>query len=226
MKSCLIIGIFLLASFSGYCQSPESAKSIDQVIVLEKRENQKYGLTATFYGLTYRYGENDELQGKMIGYVIFRDNKTGQEARYKPTGRTNNDSTGPESIGTPGFYVTEVFSPDEEYIVLPVHEFDGFAVFESKQALETIKVNRYFDTIKVGGSGGGWFYHKFEKWNDDSTFSFRAGLYGDMFAFRYSIEKHELYCYREGCERLQIGVNGKGKIKPTKMGDIAPTKVR
>ena len=46
-----------------------------------------------------------------------------------------------------------------------------------------------------------------------------------MFAFKYNLEKSELYCYRTNCEENDIGINNKGKIKATKKGDIAPTKI-
>jgi len=102
--------------------------------------------------------------------------------------------------------------------------FEGFGVFKAKDALENIKSNKFFDTIKVGNSEGGFFAHDFEKWEDNSTFSFRAGLYRGMFTFKYNLAKFELYCYRKGCEELEIGINNKTKIKPIKKGDIETLK--
>ncbi len=103
---------------------------------------------------------------------------------------------------------------------------EGFGIFKVKDGLDAVKENKYFDTIKVKLNTSGWFYHTFEKWEDNSTFSFRAGLDGDMFAYKYNVEKKELYCYQESCEQQDIGFSIKSKIKAIKKGDIEPMQIR
>lgn len=220
MKLLLLLTVFSLASMSGFCQTDKVNKKDDENIIITQKINQKYDLTATFHGINFRTGENDRVPTKIITFVTFRDNKNGKEVRYKSPLTNNSDDDGLGSVVTPNFYFTEVWSPDEEFIVLPVGKFEGFAVFEAKNALENIKVNRYFDTIKVKSENSGWFRHDFEKWEDDSTISFRAGLSGDLWTFKYNIGKKELYCYSIKCEENNFGENKNGKVKAIKKGDI------
>lgn len=209
MKIFFLLSVFWFASGLDFCQSAKIEKRDDENIVVARKENRKYSLTAIFYG------ENDKTVGKIINRVVFRDNKTGAEVRYEPTGQ----------IPAGNFYFTEVWSPDEEYLILPIGTFQGFGVFEAKDALKSIKENNYFDTIKVKSVNSGFFGHDFEKWEDNSTFSFKAGLDGDMFEFKYNAAKSELYCYKEKCEDFDIGINKKGEIKAAKKGNIEPTKI-
>jgi hypothetical protein len=225
MKICCLLFIFAFASGLGFCQSAKTEKREDEIIVIAEKENRKYNLTATFYGIRFRPDENREEEYKIITYVVFRDNKSGAEVIYKPMGIDNSKATGVGSVITSDFYFTEVWSPDGEHIVLPLGKFEGFVIFEAKNALENIKFDKHFDALKVKSETSGFFYHNFEKWEDDSTFSFRAGLHGDMFAFRYEVRKKQLYCYRENCEASDIGMNTKGTIKAIKKGDIKPTKI-
>jgi hypothetical protein len=202
--------IFVFASGLGFCQSTESQKNNDKVIVITSKENSKYGLTATLLGIIFKPDENGEPEYKIIKSIVFRDNKTGAEVEYKPTG----------TLPAGDFYFTEIWSPDEEYLALPIGMYEGFAIFESKDALKSVKDNNYFDTIKVKSLNSGWFWHEFEKWENGSTFSFRAGLDGDMFAFKYNVAEKELYCFTTKCEEMDIGKNIKGDVKPLKKGDI------
>lgn len=216
MKIFCILFIFVFVSEAGFCQSRKTNKQDDESIIIEQKDNKKYNLTAIFRGENFRYGDNDEFSTKIIRHVIFRSNETGAEVEYKPTG----------GLPAGDFYFTGIWSPDEEYLVLPIGMFEGFGIFKTKDGLENIKSNKYFDTIKVKLNTSGWFYHSFEKWEDDSTFSFRAGLDGDMFAYKYNLEKEELYCYQESCEQQDIGFNNKSKIKAIKKGNIEPTQIR
>lgn len=225
MKLFCVLFIFVFVSELGFCQSRKADKpDDDEVIIVEQRNNKKYNLTATFHGVNFRYGENNEISEKTITYIVFRDNNSSEEVRYKPSTQ-NNIEDGVAGIVTPNFYFTDIWSPDEEYLVLPIGKIEGFGIFKVKDGLGAIKENKYFDTIKVKLNTSGWFWHDFGKWEDNSIFSFRAGLDGDMFAYKYNLEKKELYCYQEGCEKQDIGSNNKSKIKAIKKGDIEPTKV-
>ena len=74
------------------------------------------------------------------------------------------------------------------------------------------------DSIKVRGVNSAAYWHEFGKWEDKSTVSFRAGLEGDMFYFRYDVTAHQLTCYEEKCDELQMAEVANGTIKPV----IAP----
>ena len=215
MKIYCLAFIVIFASGLGVCRSANISKDDEKIIVFTKTENGKYNLTAIFYGVDFHFEDDKNTVKKIIKYVIFRNDETGEEIKYIPTGQ----------IPAGDFYFTDIWSPDEEYIVLPIGVFQGFAVFEAKNALRDIRENRYFDTIKTKSENSGFYYHEFEKWEDDSTFNFRAGLDGEMFAFKYNIVNRELYCYQTKCEEQDIGFNNKGKIKAVKKGDIAPTEI-
>lgn len=211
---CLIL-ILLFAQGLGYCQSPKIVNQDDKIFVIAQKDNRKYDLAAIFYGVNFNFGDGNKPVAKIIKYVVLRDNKTNLEVKYETSG----------TVSAADFYFTEVWSPNEEYLVLPIGKFEGFGIYEAKEALKNVKSNKYFDTLKVKSENSGWFWHDFEKWRNDSTFSFRAGLDGDMFAFKYNLTKSELYCYEENCEESDIGINNKGKLKAIKKGNIEPTKI-
>ena len=215
MKLTFLAVFFLVVNLFHFCGS-NSIKKNDEVIILEKKENQKYHITALFYGENMLYGDNNEYTIPVIHYMILSDNDTGTEAGYSPTDSTTEAAD---------FYFTDVWSPDEEYIVLPNGKRNGFAIFEAKNALNNIRENKYFDTIKVNmrSSETAFYWHEFEKWEDNSIISFKAGLDGDMDTFKYNLAKGELYCYQQNCGELDSGYNKKGKIKAVKKGDIPTT---
>lgn len=223
MKIYFSICIFAVISGFGFCQSAKTEKKSDEIIVITQSVNQKYNLTATFYGIDFRYSVEDESGIKIITYIVFKDNESGAEVKYKPSAVDESDETGISSIVTPDFYFTDVWSPDEEYLVLPIGIFEGYGIFKAKNSVENIKENNYFDTIKTKSVNSGYYAHKFEKWESNSTFNFRAGLDGDMFAFKYNAAKGELYCFETKCEEFEVGYNKKGQIKVVKKGDIPAT---
>lgn len=109
MKIYLLFFIFVFASGFNFCQSAKIERQDDENVIIAQKENRKYGLTATFYGTHYKSNE-DELEYKITREVIFRENKTGIEVKYKASGL----------IPAGNFYFTEIWSPDEEYIILPI----------------------------------------------------------------------------------------------------------
>jgi hypothetical protein len=211
--SLLLIGFSLFWS----CEKTPS-KGSDDIIVLQRQNNQKYNITAIFYGLVIKSGENNENSTDVVKHVSFLDNKTGEEVKFVPLNLDTEQSS--------NFYFTNVWSPNEEVLILPLGKREGFGIFEAKEAPNNIKDKKYLDVIKVKSVNSGWFWHDFEKWDDSSTINFKAGLEGNMFAFKYDIAKKELYCYQTKCEEFDIGKNLKGDVKPIKKGDVEPTKVR
>ncbi len=213
---CLTI-LCLFVSQINFCQSEKIKKQDEENVLIAQQINRKYNIKATFYGTILRFGDNGEDEAKIIRQIVFQDEKTGNEVRYIPPENSSQQAA--------DFYFTNIWSPDEEHAVLPIGKFEGFAIFESKDILANVKGNKYFDTIKVKLEGSGWFWHDFDNWEDDSIFAFRAGLDGDMFAYKYNLANKELYCYQEKCENSDVGVNAEGKAKVIKKGIIEPTKI-
>ena len=211
MKVCCLIFILISTLGSWFCQS-DKINDDEKIIVVKKIENHKYNLSAIFYGVNFNFEDEKKSSTKIIKYIVFRDDQNGAEVRYSPIDSTTEQAS--------DFYFTNVWSPDDELLILPRGKFEGFALIEAKDALNSIKENKYLDIIKVSQSEGGFYWHDFVKWEDNSIFGFRAGLDGDMFAFKYDGAKGELYCYSTKCEEFEVGYNKKGKIKAVKKGDI------
>lgn len=128
---------------------------------------------------------------KYVESVSLRDKRGGAEARLTPE-----DGDGLLSSQA---YFADVWSPDEEYLVLPRSPFDGFCVIKAKGALKTIKQRRCDDFIRVVDYRPPMevkevaFYHEWGKWESGSAFSFKAGLHGDRWTFVYDAAQKQLY---------------------------------
>lgn len=224
MNSYFFCFILLFVSGLNACQTVKTENTNDEIIIIAQKENKKYNLTATFYGVNFKFEDKDNTVKKIITHVILRDNQDKKEIKYAPAGGSKSGANGTDGITTPDFYFLNIWSPNEEYLVLPLGKFEGFAIFEAKTSIADIGANKYFDTIKVQSVNSGFYWHDFEKWEDKATFNFRAGLQGDMFAFKYNVEKAELYCFQEKCEETQTGFNKKGRVKAFKKGNIETIK--
>jgi hypothetical protein len=158
----------------------------------------------------------------VIQSVVFKDYGTGKAEPYLV-----NDDTSQAA----DFYFTNIWSADEEYAALPVGKTKGFAIFAAKTLMQDIKTQKYVDIIRVKGAGSGWYWHDFGAWEAGNIIRFRAGLQGDMFAYRYDIGTQILTCYREKCAELDAAENIKGRViiveaaKPWP-ADMATTQVR
>lgn len=210
MKISFIVAIFLFGL--SFCTTlvPES-RNEDEIIVIDRKENRKYNLTAAFYGYYFKYGENDELTAKVIKYIIFRKNDTGEEVRYYPKE--------PEGEQHAHFYFTEIWSPDEEYLVLPIGRFDGFGIIKSADAMKAIKTNDFLDTIGVFNSYTSnskreqlRLWHDFIGWKSASSISFDAGLSGHSDNYQYDFVNKKLTTSPEKVRTTIEGENKKGEI--------------
>ena len=81
----------MLNSFH-FCDNAPVKKN-DEIVILERRENQKYHITALFYGENMLYGDNKEYSVSVIDYMVLSDNNTGAEVRYVPTDSDNEQSS-------------------------------------------------------------------------------------------------------------------------------------
>lgn len=210
MKVVLVIACsLLLASFCTTLPSKLSEK--DEIIEISRKENRKYNLTAVFYGQNHNYGENNDLTAKIIRYIIFRRNDSGEEVRYYP----KEDET--EQHAT--FYFTEIWSPDEEYLVLPIGRFDGFGIIKSNETMKAVKNNDFFDTIRVfnvyeydNKNNRLTLWHNFKGWNNSSSVIFDAGLSGNSDNYQYDFIKQILTTSPDKVRNTIKGENVKGEI--------------
>lgn len=158
-------------------------------------ENVKYGLQCVFKIAELGAGEAGEGSPpiKYVERVLIRDTRRGGEATYAPAvGDADALSSSQEYFG-------DVWSPDGEYLVLPLSPFDGFCVIKSKGALKTVRRRRCDDFIRVLHYRPPMevrevaYYHEWGKWETGTAFSFKAGLHGDRWTFVYDAARKELY---------------------------------
>lgn len=162
-------------------QRPAEAPGAGRDEWAKEAPNPKHKLTVLFLE-----------DGGGIEYVALRDDASGRRVRFAPA-RAKTDSGGAEK------YPRDVWSPDGEYLVLPLGPFDGFCVVAAKTAFRTFARRRCDDFIRVWDYRPAMevrelgFHHEWGRWETDSAFSFRAGLHGDRWTFVYDAARGKLY---------------------------------
>jgi hypothetical protein len=174
-------------------------------VVLTLKENTKYRLICIFYGERLK-GENGVTDTDLIEYVTIRDQRDGSEVRYVPTDAIS-------LIESLGFF-TNVWSPDEELLVLPLGRFEGFSITRSAEVMQRLSTGRFNDFVRVELDNGVRLWHEFGNWEGPASFVFNAGLSGQHVRFTYYLSDHAL----TGDEDVGIGVNSQGTlpIRPPK----------
>lgn len=165
--------LMALAVFATGCEHPNTAGDR----LLASKSNPKFNLTCLFYGQEVKLDSG--ATAKAIDSVTVRDVQARREVRFKPEDAASLQ----QSIG----YYNDVWSPDGEYLVLPLGRFEGFAVFKASQAVNLIGAGKTGDYVRVQMENGVRLWHKFGGWTDEASFSFEAGLSNDLAPFRYSI---------------------------------------
>jgi hypothetical protein len=184
---------------SGGCSQPGlggSAGAEDQPTKV--KVNRKYGLECRFHSEEV----GDDI--KVITYVSLRDSKTGEEVRYHPL---DAGSLIPEN----GFDKNLSWSPDEEYLILPLGRFEGFAVVKAAEALQSVKEKKYADSVRVQLNTGTQLWHDFEAWEGKGTFIFKAGMSESFPRFKYDSVEKRLTALDKVSEIFE-GYNGAGKM--------------
>jgi hypothetical protein len=108
-------------------------------------------------------------------------------------------------------YYTDVWSPDLEFLVLPLGRFEGYAVFKSAKAMTEIAAGKPNDFIRIQSPSGIRFWHKFGQWVASSSFEFEAGLSDDFGSFGYAASARSLNTKPSKITSF-VGVNADGPI--------------
>ena len=160
--------------------------------------NQKYNLVYKFHTMEVTAGS------KVVDGVSIRDNKSGDEASFQPSD--------PDSLLYGDGYVKNIsWSPDEEYLILPLGQFDGFCVIKSSEALKSVREKTCVDTIRIQLKTGLKMSHEFAKWDGNSAFVFTAGMEHRFPQFRYDFSNQQLAAL-EKVNDIFEGHNGKGVL--------------
>lgn len=202
------LAIILLVSLNIGCYSQRRAAekpNASQPQVITTRENRKYKLEAIFSGFNFEFGERTE---KIIDTLTIRNMVTGQEvkhARYDDPAQSLTHA-----------YITDLWSPDEEYLVMPKTQL-AFCIIRAAEALEHIQKQTCSDTVSVYVQSGPSLWLTFEKWDGDESFVFKAGVYGDETRLKYEISSGRLTALDSNILRIE-GENSKGKLALSKSG--------
>jgi hypothetical protein len=172
--------------------------------VIKVATNEKYKLEAVFSGTVVEVGDR---KVPVIEQLTVRSSETGQQIQY-----TRSD--GPSSSDAHAYF-TDVWSPDDELLVLPLDRFRGFCIVRAAEALAAIQKQSCLDTIRVRAVTGTAMWHQFEKWDTNQSFIFNAGLSGDQTRLKYDISHEQLTALELNFSFLE-GENSKGNIKITR----------
>jgi hypothetical protein len=171
---CFLVGLSVVFSS---CHQPGTVSSQDQI--RPGKSNQKYNLEYSLHTMEVTAGS------RIIDGVSIRDKKSGEEARFEPSD--------PQSLLLGDGYVKNIsWSPDDEYLILPLGQFEGFCLIKSSEVLNSIREKNCFDTIRIQLKTGLKMSRQFANWDGDSAFVFTAGMENRFPRFRYDFSSRQL----------------------------------
>jgi hypothetical protein len=176
LNTTIVAVAIVLALFLVNCATPDSAEKL-----LATQANKKYGVEARFLG------EKFQLPGERIDVIrriVFMRQGSADEVRFNPSDET--------SLVSALLYFTNVWSPDEESLVLPLGQWDGFCVLKSADIVQGIQQDKYLDTIALSLDNGAKLAHQFRGWTGNSSFRFESGLSDIWAAFEYDFASRRL----------------------------------
>lgn len=196
MKLGLLVAV---AAVSSACyESQKHSSAADQDQIRPGKRNQKYNLEYTLHTMEVTPGN------RIVNGVSIRDTKNGDEMRFEPSD--------PSSLLLGDGYVKNVsWSPDEEYLILPNGQFEGFCLVKSNEALRSVREKKCFDTIRIQLDTGLQMSHQFASWENGSAFVFTAEMERRFPRFRYDFSSRQLSAL-EKVNDIFEGYNGTGKL--------------
>ena len=199
-RSWLILILPLLIACSSALRVNSNLES-PKTYVIKVATNHKYKLEAIFSGTDVEVGDR---KVPVIQQVTIRSTDTGQQIQYnRPDGPFQSDANA---------YFTDVWSPDDELLLLPLDRFHGFCIIRAAEALAAMQKQSCRDTVRVRAETGTALWHQFEKWDTAQTFIFTAGLSGDQTSLKYNTSEKRLTALDPNF-RFLVGENSDGKIK-------------
>ena len=196
--------LILLLAFAIGCSSgqlPASHPQASRARVIQVQPNHKYKLEVKFSGSDIEVGARTV---PVIEQVVMKNSQNGQEIKYnRPDGPSASDAHA---------YFTDVWSPDQEFVILPLDRFSGFCIVRAAEAMNMIQKQGCSDTVRVRTETGAALWHEFERWDGDESFIFKAGLSGDLTRLRYDISQMRLTALEFNFRSLEAQ-NNKGQIQ-------------
>jgi hypothetical protein len=198
MRVVLVLTLVLLSQACSPSKSRSDTQGEGPKILLVK-ENQKYKLRCSFYADSPS-GAADE---NVVEYITLQDMITGRELKYAPAGA--------DSLVLEHGYFTDVWSPNEDLLLLPRGRFDGFCIVKSSDALQSLETGKCLDYVVVELKNGTGLWHEFGKWDGSDAFTFKVGLSGEKVGFKYEISARRLKVLNRANNTFQ-GRNSDGKV--------------
>jgi hypothetical protein len=192
--SVLLTALLGLSACSGV-RVAEPRQGVNQPA--QVKENHKYHLACVFH--------SEEIGGaRVVISVSIQDRRTGEVVVFKPL-------DGESLTLNEGFYKNVAWSPDEEYLLLPLGRFEGFGVVKSADALQSVRNHSYEDFIRVQLDTDTKLWHDLDKWDGSTSFVFKAGMSGSFPGFKYDVTTKKLNAV-EKVSDIFIGYNKNGKV--------------
>lgn len=91
------------------------------------------------------------------------------------------------SIEQSAFCFLPVWSPSEDWLLLPDGRFDGFAVFKAHDLPVGLTDRSKMLRIGVADPSGIRWWHEFTRWKSRIVFEFRAGLSDQLVSFECNL---------------------------------------
>lgn len=155
--------------------------------ILVATTNSKYDISVIFYGQKIPASKGGKVVKTfhVVEKVIIKDGKSGKEVVYEPEDA--------ESLSINQAWFTDVWSPDKEYLLLPVGRFKGFGVYRASSAFNQISGNKPEKFIRLRQKDlPSALVHKFIGWEAPNTLVFSVGLSGRPEQVKYNIDKSTL----------------------------------
>jgi hypothetical protein len=143
--------------------------------------------------------------------VAVKDEKAGTVVRFTPI----DESSLKESAG----FFKDVWSPDDEKLILPLGRYEGFVIFHATTALQDLAQNRFNQTIAVELKSGTRLWHQFRRWRGGTCVEFDAGLSGVQTIFTYSLSDRTVATRSQSSELVAI----EGSVDRRTLKDVVHT---
>lgn len=111
--------------------------------------------------------------------VFIKNDKTGEEYEYK--------AKDADTLYLHRGYFTDVWSPDLEYLLMPVGHFEGVVVYEANNLFLSLRKQQNFQRINIRGESPSALAHNFKKWESNNTVVFEVGISYSYHTVKYDI---------------------------------------
>jgi len=196
--------VLLLALFACHREPYNGGHSIvradDEARILFERPNQAAGVTAQFFGRATDPASRPSL---LIDHITLKNTRSGETVTYAPDVTTRQAAD---------FFFADVWSPDGQYLVLPLDKYDGFAIYRAQTAIADVKRGTPADTVRVWTGEARKYWHVFDGWTAPASLRFRGELERSSFAFEYRIGDGILSCRVAPCGLRDHARNKAGVI--------------